>query len=95
VKFRFKSSKLEELYTNERGAHKYLRSVVNNFFEVMSIIEAASNEGQLAQIRGLNLEKLGGRRKGQLSIRLSKQYRLIYTRIEDCLVILEISKHYQ
>ncbi len=68
---------------------------MNNFFEVMSIIEAASNEGQLAQIRGLNLEKLGGRRKGQLSIRLSKQYRLIYTRIEDCLVVLEISKHYR
>jgi len=95
VKFRFKSVRLEELYTSERGAHKYPRSVVNNFFEVMSIIDAALNEGQLAQIRGLNLEKLEGTRKGQLSIRLNRQYRLIYIQIEDCLVILEISKHYQ
>lgn len=45
MRFRFKSRKLEELYTSEIGAHRYPKAVVNNFYEVMSIIAAAKDEG--------------------------------------------------
>ena len=49
-------------------------------------------------MRSLNLELLAGKRKGQYSIRLNKQFRLIIVEVEDDLVeieIIEISKHYE
>jgi plasmid maintenance system killer protein len=54
----------------------------------------------LNEIRGksLNFEALSGKRKGQFSIRLNKQFRLIIIEAEDELIeieIIEISKHYE
>jgi proteic killer suppression protein len=52
----------------------------------------------LYPIRSLNFEALSGNRKGQFSIRLNKQFRLIIIEAEDELIeieIIEISKHYE
>ena len=84
LRFIFKKKKLEALYTEEKDAHKY-PNVVDDFFEVMSIIDAAVNEGDLYAQKGLRFEKLQGKRgkEGQRSLRLNKQWRLILTVDKD------------
>ncbi|MCH8317641.1 MAG: type II toxin-antitoxin system RelE/ParE family toxin [Bacteroidetes bacterium] len=55
------------------------------------------------QHKGLHFEKLKGDRKGEYSIKLNKQYRLIFEQIKSeeqkaimtVLLINEISKHYE
>ena len=44
----------------------------------MALIASASDERDLRAMRSLHLEKLEGDRKGQHSIRLNDQYRLIF-----------------
>jgi toxin HigB-1 len=84
VRFQFKSKKLAALYTEEKNAHKY-PNVIDDFFEVMAIIEAAIDERDLYAQKGLHFEKLSGQRgkQGQRSLRLNKQWRLIVTLAED------------
>lgn len=77
MNFYFKNKKLEALYTEEKGVHKYEVAVVEAFFDVMEIIAAASDERDLRQLPSLRLEKLKGDRQGQHSIRLNQQWRLI------------------
>ncbi|WP_199326278.1 type II toxin-antitoxin system RelE/ParE family toxin [Dendronalium sp. ChiSLP03b] len=84
LRFQFKKKKLEALYTEEKDAHKY-PGVVDDFFEVMAIIDAAVDERDLYAQKGLRFEKLKGKRgkKGQRSLRLNDQWRLIVTVDED------------
>jgi proteic killer suppression protein len=77
LRFRFKTKKLETLYTEEKGAQKYPPGVVDAFFEVMTIIDSAADSRDLYALKSLRYEKLSGRRKGQHSIRLNRQFRLI------------------
>ncbi len=54
---------------------------------------------ELRFFRGLNFEYLKGDRKGQCSIRLNDQFRLIFEPINEnevkLILINEISKHYE
>lgn len=77
MRYRFKSKKLEALYTDEKGANKYPEAVIDGFFAVMDRIVAATDERDLYALRSRNLESLQGNRKGQHSMRLNGQYRLI------------------
>jgi toxin HigB-1 len=79
VRFIFKKPKIEKLYTEEKNAQKYPNEVVDAFFEVMAIIEAANSEQDLYDFKGLRFEKLSGRRgkQNQRSLRLNQQWRLI------------------
>ncbi|MFM1842384.1 MAG: hypothetical protein RLZZ490_1120 [Cyanobacteriota bacterium] len=98
MNFEFKSKKLEQLYTEEKNAHKYPGEVIDNFFEVMLILESVPDEQTLLnkKIGGRKPEKLKGKRgvKGQYSIRLNQQFRLIFTIETDpndkYLLIIEI-----
>ena len=83
MRFRFKSKKIEALYSEEKGAHKYPPAVIDAFFEVMGAIRAAVDERDLYALRGLRYEKLKGKRSHQHSIRLGKQFRLIIEREQD------------
>ena len=83
MRFRFKNKKLEALYTEEKGAHKYPPGVVDAFVDVMSVISAAVDERDLHELKGLRYEKLKGDRKRQHSIRLNDQFRLIVEREKD------------
>lgn len=78
MRFQFKKKKIELLYTEEKNAHKY-PGVVDDFFEVMAIIEAAESEQDLYAFKGLRFEKLSGKRgkQNQRSLRLNDQWRLI------------------
>ena len=98
MRFRFKNRKLEALHTEEKGAHKYSPGVVDAFFEVVSVISAAVDERDLYNLKGLRYEKLKGDRKGQHSIRLNDQFRLIVEREKDdqgrYLLIVEIEDYH-
>lgn len=83
MRFYFADKKLQELYTEEKDAHKYPPGVVKSFFEVLAIIDAAKDENDLYKLKGLHYEKLRGKRKRQRSIRLNKQFRLILEREQD------------
>lgn len=83
MRFFFADKKLEKLYTEEKGAHKYPSGVVDAFFEVMAVIANASDERDLYALKSLRYEKLGGKRSHQRSIRLNRQFRLIVEREKD------------
>ncbi len=71
---RFKNKKLEALYTEEKNSHKY-PDVVDDFFDVIAIIAAASDGRDLYAQKGLHFETLTGQRgnQGQRSLRLNKK----------------------
>ena len=77
LRFDFKSRELLLLYTEERNTRRYPPGVVDSFFEVMAIIASAANENDIRAMKSLHFEKLSGARRGQYSLRLNKQYRLI------------------
>ena len=83
MRFYFQTRKLEALYTDEKGAHKYPVGVVDAFFNVVSVIAAARDERDLYALKGLRFEKLKGQRKGQHSLRLNDQWRLVVTLERD------------
>ncbi len=93
LRFRFRSKKLEALYTEEKGARAYPASVIEGFFLVMAIIQSAVDERDLRAMKSLRLEKLRGDRAGQSSLRLDRQFRLIVSleRDDDGAVVVVIS----
>ena len=100
--FGFKTKELERLYTtplNEiRGKQKFSKEVIKQYHAKVRILTLIDNLKDLYTIRSLNFEALSGDRKGQFSIRLNKQYRLILIEVAYELVeieIIEISKHYE
>ena len=99
MRFRFKTKKLSTLYTEEKGAHKYPREIVESFFDVMAAIHGAKDERDLYALKSLRFEKLLGNRKGQRSLRLNDQWRLIVTIEEDdegaFVQVVSIERHYE
>lgn len=99
MRFKFKSKKLEILYTSELGARKYPAEVVDAFFDAVGVIESAADERDLYALKSLHYEKLRGDRKSDRSIRLNKQFRLTLRPEEDedgkLLFIIDIENHYE
>ena len=83
MRFYFADKKLERLYTDEKGAHKYPEGVVDAFFDVMAVVAAARDERDLRRLKSLRYEKLKGQRGHQCSLRLNSQFRLIVEREKD------------
>ena len=83
MRFYFAHKKLERLYTQEKGAHKYPEGVVDGFSDVISSIDAAKDERDTCALKDLRYEKLGGKRSHQGSLGLNDQFRLIVEREED------------
>jgi proteic killer suppression protein len=98
LQFKFKK-KLEDLYFEEKGAYKYPREVVDAFFYVMSVIEAAIDIREFYNLKGLHFEKLKGSRRDEHSMRLNQQYRLTLLidkrEKEDSLLILDIEDYHK
>lgn len=98
MRFRFKSKKLEVLYTEEKGSHKYSSRVVEAFFEVMDVIHSAKDERDLYALKSLHYEKLKGNRSSQHSLRLHSGFRLIIERDVDeqgrYLLIIDIEDYH-
>lgn len=99
VDFSFNDKKIEDLYTELKGEKDYPHDVVVNFFEVMAVIAAATDERDFYALKSLHFEKLEGKlgKEGKRSMRLTKQWRLIVS-LEDgeeekTVVIWKIDKH--
>jgi plasmid maintenance system killer protein len=98
----FKTSELELLYVTPlsdiRGKQKFSMDVIKQYQAKVRILTIIESLKDLYPIRSLNLKALSGKRKGQYSIRLNKQFRLILIELNDRLIeieIIEISKHYE
>lgn len=98
MRFRFRTKRLQLLYTSNANSQKLPAEVVESFFEVMTTIHAAKDERDLRALKGLRLEKLKGRRQDQYSMRLNKQWRLIveFEKAADgtIVVVLEIADYH-
>lgn len=73
MEFDFDSDELSNLYENPAATDP----VVKAFRRRMSSIEAATDERDLRAPKGNHYEKLQGR-DGEYSIRLNKQWRLVF-----------------
>jgi proteic killer suppression protein len=56
----------------------YSRAIVNAFRELMQHIRAAGDENDLRRMKSLRFEKLKGKRQHEYSMRLNRQFRLIF-----------------
>ncbi len=81
MRFIFSDKKLRSLYHDQAGTSQHPPGVVDAFDEVMASIAAAANENDLRQLKSLHFERLKGERgnRGERSLRLNKQFRLIVT----------------
>ncbi len=56
----------------------YAQNITNLFRIRMQQIRAVDNENELRRLKSLHFEKLKGKRKHEYSMRLNKQFRLIF-----------------
>ena len=105
MKVQFKTWQLQQFYELEvvRGKQKFPLEVVKQYKRKVDILIDIENVTKLRQHKSLNFKMLKGDRKGEYSIRLNDQYRLIFEEIKtkedkvviNILIINEISKHYE
>ncbi len=99
----FDDDDLEKLYKTPleqiKGKRKIPIEVIKQYKKKLAILIGIETIEDLKPFKGLNFEYLKGDRKGQCSIRLNDQYRLIFVPKKDgsiqVLLIKEISKHYE
>ena len=106
MKVKFKTFELEELYkcgTRPGRKQKFPQQVIKQYKRKVDILIEIDNINKLRQFKSLNFEKLKGNRMGEYSIRLNKQFRLLFEQIKskehkiiiNILLLNEISKHYE
>jgi toxin HigB-1 len=83
VRFAFADKKLELLFMTGKGAERFPPEVTAGFFKAIQIINTAPDERALYTFKGLRIEKLSGKRQGQHSLRLNKQFRLTFELFKD------------
>jgi proteic killer suppression protein len=79
MEIRYATRKLARLATEEGYAAKFDRAIVRGYRKVLGAIEAAKDERDLYANKGLGFEKLSGDRRGQRSLRINEQWRVIVT----------------
>ena len=80
----FGENRLALVETDRAADTRLPISVIKSLRQKLVIIRAAPDERTLRNWRSLNYEKLEGERKGQRSIRINKQWRLIFTIDTKC-----------
>jgi len=105
MKIRFKSEELEYYYSTPlseiKGKLRVPREILLQYKKKIQILMSIESLDELTFFRSLHFEPLKGNRKGEYSIRLNLQFRLIFTVATDnqllieLIVINEISKHYE
>jgi toxin HigB-1 len=78
MRFAFANRKLEALYLEGKGVRKLPEGVYFAFLDAIAVIIAIQDERELYDRPGLRPERLSGKRSGDYSLRLNKQFRLIY-----------------
>jgi toxin HigB-1 len=75
----FKDPRLALIETDRAGELKLPVAVINSCRDKLVVIRSAPDERTLRNWKSLHYEKLKGDRKGQRSIRLNQQYRIVFT----------------
>ncbi|MBX7204125.1 MAG: type II toxin-antitoxin system RelE/ParE family toxin [Bacteroidia bacterium] len=98
----FESKRLEYFFRTPieeiKGKTEYSKSIISRYKFRIQQLKSVKNLTDLRKFRGLNFENLKADRKGECSIRLNDQYRLIFRPItanEVAVSVIEISKHYE
>jgi toxin HigB-1 len=105
MKIRFKSDELEYYYLTPlseiKGKLAVPHEILKQYKRKIQILMSIESLNELTVFRSLHFELLKGGRKGEHSIRLNLQYRLIFSVEQDdqllneIILIHEISKHYE
>ncbi|MCB9447202.1 MAG: type II toxin-antitoxin system RelE/ParE family toxin [Flavobacteriales bacterium] len=103
MRVEFSTDQLVYLYTTPlnqiTGKLEFGKHIIRQYKKKINILMAITDITHLRNFRSLNFEFLKGDRKGQCSIRLNTQYRLIFRQTKkdeiEILVVNEISKHYE
>jgi proteic killer suppression protein len=99
----FETEDLQRLFLiplNElKGKQKFPAQVIKGYKVRVHQLLSINSLDELRPFHGLRFEYLKGNRKGQCSLRINDQYRLIITPVDEetiqIVVINEISKHYE
>lgn len=91
---RFQNKKVLELYEADLKVavtkYKFARHIVEKYrLRIGQLIDAPDLK-TISQIKSLNLEKLKGERKGQLSIRVDNQFRICFYEVAENEITVEI-----
>ncbi len=91
---RFENKKVLELYEMEVRAciakYKLAKHVVEKYKMRIGQLIDAPDLKTIGQIKSLNLERLIGDRKGQLSIRADNQFRICFYQLNEDEITVEI-----
>ena len=80
----FSDKRLALIETDRAAETKLPIAVINSFRQKLVVIRAAPDERTLRNWKSLHYEKLQGNREGQRSIRINKQWRMVFTLDSDC-----------
>ena len=75
----FKDLKLGLIETEEAACTRLPAAVIASCRQKLVVLRAAPDERVLRNWKSLHYEKLSGDRAGQRSIRLNKQWRMVFT----------------
>jgi proteic killer suppression protein len=79
VEIGFKDAKLQRTFVEGKDYARLGSNVFRSFLQKVQILADAESETDLYAIKSLHFEKLSGDRQGQRSIRLNRQFRLVFT----------------
>jgi toxin HigB-1 len=79
VNIGFKDAKLQRSFVDGKDHARLGINVFRAFVQKVQILADVESEADLYAIKSLHFEKLSGDRQGQRSIRLNKQFRLVFT----------------
>ena len=83
MKVEFRERRLALIRTDRAAETRLPVAVIKSCREKLIELEAAPDERTLRNWKSLHYEKLSGDREGQRSIRLNKQWRLVFE-LDDC-----------
>ncbi|HEY3136686.1 MAG TPA: type II toxin-antitoxin system RelE/ParE family toxin [Blastocatellia bacterium] len=75
-------------------ARRWAAALQRAAYRKLVVLDAATNLGDLSATPGNRLEKLGGDRAGQYSIRINDQWRVCFEWVEDDAYEVEITDYH-
>jgi proteic killer suppression protein len=79
MEIEFSDKRLGLIETDEAASTRLPAAVIASCRQKLVVLRAAPDERVLRNWKSLHYEKLDGNRAGQRSIRLNKQWRLVFT----------------
>lgn len=79
----FADKNLDHLEIDPQFTANLSQALIKSYRKKIQAIRAAQDERDFYQQRSFNFEPLKGKRKGQYSIRLNDQYRLVFEFVKD------------